>query len=180
MRQTEITCETSAGQPSGHVMFQAAFLYVVITEIVRTLNRKDFNYKIHVKILAWIFYVCILLCVGLSRMYFGCHFLHQCMFGASLGQLQTSYIIDSPTRLNKFYNASKKRWLLIASLMVLAVVGLYFVQKLVGIDPQWTIKMVSTFLACIVNHIALIYFNRPSNGVKIRCLYHPKLHLYFH
>lgn len=145
IRQTEITCETSAGSPSGHVMFQAAFLYVIITELVKKLEHRNVGYQKQIKFGAWLFYMTVLLMVGLSRMYFGCHFLHQCIFGASLGQLQTSYILDSPSRLAKLLNAKKTTMFKIGFLMIVAVFGLYFSQKLMGVDPQWTIKTVRTY-----------------------------------
>lgn len=123
-------------------MFQAAFLYVVITETVKKLEHLNVGYKKHIKLVAWLFYVTVLLMVGLSRMYFGCHFLHQCIFGATLGQLLTSYIVDSPSRFARYVNADKTTMLKIGYIMIVILGGIYFTQKFMGGDPQWTIKMV--------------------------------------
>lgn len=40
LRQTNLTCETTPGCPSGHSIAAAAVLYVICTEIINYLSQK--------------------------------------------------------------------------------------------------------------------------------------------
>ncbi|KAG4076419.1 hypothetical protein HA402_005862 [Bradysia odoriphaga] len=153
LRQTEITCESSPGNPSGHVLFQAAFLYVVITELMTQLHQKHMLTKKSSNILGWIIYLCLINMVALSRMYFACHFFHQCLLGAILGHFIARYMIRNTTTMDKVYSYGKSQMLAIGVIVAIAAVGIFFGQKLCGRDPFWSIK---------------IAFNRCENPLFLR------------
>lgn len=142
-----VTCETSAGSPSGHVMFQAALFYVIFTELFIIAGRKfPPQHQNKIKLVGWTIYGMILTLVGSSRMYFGCHFFHQCIFGAILGYLQTRCLIGRGGVLNQVVSARKWPAFKIWFSMILMALIVYFWQLLLGVDPMWTIRIVSIYL----------------------------------
>ncbi|KAJ6628037.1 Glucose-6-phosphatase catalytic subunit 1, partial [Pseudolycoriella hygida] len=141
LRQTEITCETSSGNPSGHVMFQAAFLYLILTELMNQLHRRKCFTKKTSKILGWFVYLCLINMVALSRMYFACHFFHQCLLGAILGHFIARYTVRNTAGMEKMYEFSKLRMLAIGIIVAATAASVFFGQKLFGRDPLWSIKI---------------------------------------
>lgn len=140
MRQTELTCETSAGNPSGHVMFQAAFLYVIVSELLKIAQTR-YSAKTS-SFIGWGTYCTVLLLVGVSRMYFGCHFCHQCIVGGTLGYLQTNYIMSKSNILNDLCAARKFAMLKVGASMFLVALIVHFTHIILGLDPLWTIRIV--------------------------------------
>lgn len=127
----------------GHVMFQAAFLYVVITELMNQLHRNQILTRKTGNILGWIIYLCALNLVALSRMYFACHFFHQCLLGAIFGHFIARYTIRNTATMDKVYGFTKGQMLAIGIVVAVICTSVFFGQKLVGRDPLWSIKIVS-------------------------------------
>lgn len=93
-------------------------------------------------ILGWIIYLCLINMVALSRMYFACHFFHQCLLGAILGHFIARYTIRNTATMNEIYSYSKLQMLAIGVTIAITAIGVFYGQKLVGRDPLWSIKIV--------------------------------------
>lgn len=74
-------------------------------------------------------------------MYFGCHFLHQCIAGIVIG-IYISKKVTTEEMMDRILNIKKKRAILIVFIMAILVVVFYWIQKLFGVDPQWSIRIV--------------------------------------
>lgn len=122
-------------------MFQAAFLYIVITELMNQLYKGQVLTKKTSNIVGWIIYLCLINMVALSRMYFACHFFHQCLIGAILGHFIARYTIRF-TVMEKLYGFNKIQMLAIGIIVALTATCVFFGQKLFGLDPLWSIKIV--------------------------------------
>lgn len=124
-------------------MFQAAFLYMVLTECMNQLNKRQILTKKSINIICWFFYLGLLNMVTLSRMYFACHFFHQCLLGAILGYFMARYAVRNTDFMDKLYGFNKTQMLAIGVGIAVLSTSLYFGQKLFNIDPLWSIKIVS-------------------------------------
>lgn len=139
-RQTHLTCETSAGNPSGHVMFTAAIFYVGMTNILYTTNwyRRS---GVITKYCIWNIFVAALALVTVSRVYFAAHFLHQCIFGAGLGVL-IGYWLQRPDIHRRLTEMSMKKsfslWIAMLLLATIVFCGHFLLDK----DPHWSIRKV--------------------------------------
>lgn len=147
LRQTDITCETGAGSPSGHVMGATALIYVFIqwltcwvSDIIPPNKRK---FKAAVNIFLWMVYLIIVCLVTLSRVNIAAHFLHQCFLGAIIGLLTSMLLVKDAkwTLWRKIYAFSKWKMTLLALLGTLLTVGCYFLHQVLGLDPGWSIKL---------------------------------------
>ncbi|XP_055543847.1 glucose-6-phosphatase 3 isoform X1 [Wyeomyia smithii] len=134
--QNEYTCEPSPGNPSGHLMTSTTYLYVIFS----VLEEAGFQYGKSAVVTLRICYYAILLFISISRMYFGCHFLHQCIFGIVFGVALTKLTmsLSFEKHLTKL---TRKRRMAYFCLICLILLAVYWGQKLVGIDPQWSVKM---------------------------------------
>lgn len=141
VRQTYLTCETTAGNPSGHVMFTASILFFVIRTIFyqspwfrRYLN-KPFKYFL------WNVYVGILGFVSISRMFFACHFFHQCVLGSCFGITISQFL--QHRKINRFLTGMHR---ITASLLGFAIlilcISVYYAHFIIARDPQWAVKKV--------------------------------------
>lgn len=81
-------------------------------------------------------------------MYFGCHFLHQCIAGIVIG-IYISKKVTTEEMMDRILNIKKKRAILIVFIMAILVVVFYWIQKLFGVDPQWSIRIVGFQWLCI-------------------------------
>lgn len=140
--QTYLTCEPSAGNPSGHVMVTTTVLFVILQSC---LERKQlFQKEIFNQILrtfAWLAFILILCATTITRMFFGCHFFHQCFIGLCCG------ITISQSLKNEWLNKclmelGKCKALIIAIGIGLFMAGVYFMHFLIGVDPQWAVRKV--------------------------------------
>ncbi|CAH1401591.1 unnamed protein product [Nezara viridula] len=147
LRQTDITCETGAGSPSGHVMGAAALSYVFLrwltcwmSEIVPP-NKKRFRNA--VRIFLWMVYLIIVCLVTLSRVNIAAHFIHQCLLGAIIGLLISMLLVKDAkwTLCRKFFSLSKWKMILLAFLGTSVAVACYFLHQVLGLDPGWSIKL---------------------------------------
>lgn len=129
---------------AGHVMFQAAFLCIVLSELMNQLYRRRVLTRKISNITGWFVYLCLINMVALSRMYFGCHFFHQCLLGAILGYFIARYTIRNSDVMDKVYSYNKMRMLAIGTIIAVTAACVFHGQKLFGRDPLWSIKIVST------------------------------------
>lgn len=124
-------------------MFQAAFLCIVLSELMNQLYRRRILSRKSSNILGWFVYLCLINMVALSRMYFACHFFHQCLLGAILGHFIARYTIRNADKMDKVYGFNKMQMLAIGVLVAVTAACVFFGQKLFGRDPLWSIKIVS-------------------------------------
>lgn len=138
--QTERTCETSAGSPSGHLMLAACFLHVIYDEInSRIHNSPSISHKVKLKILNKFGLVVILAVTAVSRMYFAAHFLHQCILGGVIGIIVS--IIMTRGLSEKFAKLEKRIWLTIVVWMVISVLAIYWAHKLLSGNPMKAVQL---------------------------------------
>lgn len=83
VQQFASTCETGPGSPSGHAMVTAAVWWIVISVMSRALKSKTNSPLIAT--VPYLFYVALLVAVGLSRVYILAHFPHQVLVGCITG-----------------------------------------------------------------------------------------------
>ncbi|XP_062551367.1 glucose-6-phosphatase 2 isoform X1 [Armigeres subalbatus] len=134
--QNELTCEPSPGNPSGHLMTSTTYLYVIFS----VLEEAGIQYGRTVVVTLRACYYLSLLLISVSRMYFGCHFLHQCIIGILLGVVMTKLTMS--LSFEKYLTKlTRKRRLGYCCLICLVLLGVYWGQKLFGVDPQWSVKM---------------------------------------
>lgn len=140
LRQTYLTCETSSGSPSGHSMLFATILFVAMQDALHTMPwyRAASN---TVKYCTWNIFISLLTLVAISRMYFACHFLHQCLFGVVIG-VSIGHIIRQPHLQRQLIDMRTLDALVIGIALVLLTVVVYFGQILLQIDPQWSVRKV--------------------------------------
>lgn len=154
LRQTVLTCETSAGNPSGHVMLNAAYLYVFVYFMLESpMAKRRFNdaQRRWLRPLCWLVYVTFVGLVATSRMYYGCHYMHQCVLGAALGYgLCRSLLHKPPGQAGpgtepavRLLSSDGRRLALLGAAMAAVAVVTWCVQVLLQVDPMWSIHMVS-------------------------------------
>lgn len=139
VRQTYLTCETTSGNPSGHVMFTASILYFIIKAIFyqspwfrRYLN-KPFKFFV------WNIYLGILGLISISRMFFACHFFHQCVLGSCFG-ITISHFLQL-RRVNRFLTEIHRIKAFVLGLaIVIFTISFYFAHYIIAQDPLWTVK----------------------------------------
>uniref|UniRef100_A0A8D8GF36 Glucose-6-phosphatase n=2 Tax=Culex pipiens TaxID=7175 RepID=A0A8D8GF36_CULPI len=135
--QNELTCEPSPGNPSGHLMTSTTYLYVIFSVLEEAAVLRHGK---PVVISLRVCYYFSLLLISISRMYFGCHFLHQCIFGILAGVLLTK--VTMSLSFEKYLTKlTRRRRLAYCCLICLLLLGIYWGQKLFGVDPQWPVKM---------------------------------------
>ncbi|XP_065352934.1 glucose-6-phosphatase 2 [Cloeon dipterum] len=140
LRQTPLTCETGPGNPSGHVMSYASICLILVFAINR-LSKQKLSLALH-QILAaaiWGFFALSLVMVSLSRLYVAAHFPHQCVLGAVIG-IFIGYQVEvlSPWWLT---DCSRKKLLKGAAMMIVLAFAAYWMQRLLGVNPQWSVKL---------------------------------------
>lgn len=150
VRQTYLTCETTSGNPSGHVMFTASILYFIIKTIFyqspwfrRYLN-KPFKFFL------WNIYLAILGLISISRMFFACHFFHQCVLGSCFG-ITISHFLQL-RRVNRFLTEIHRiKGFILGLAIVIFTISFYFAHYIIAQDPLWTVKKVIFFIILTQN-----------------------------
>lgn len=145
MRQTQHSCETTPGCPSGHTMVNAALMYVVVVELLQSQKHRSAKSFHILKIICWIMFSVHVMLVSTSRMYFGCHFLHQCVLGVALGMVCTKYMLGPAGMVHWILRANVSKLCLVTTALVSTAFAIYFGHILIGADPLWSIRMVSLF-----------------------------------
>lgn len=143
LRQTYLTCETSAGNPSSHVMVLAAILCTASQEVLQTFQwyRNAGNI---LRCFIWNIFILLLAIITMSRIYFACHFLHQCILGAALG-VSLSKLLRRPNINKKLTEANLKKSIAFGAIVIVMTLAIYFGQLLLEIDPLWTIRKVMCY-----------------------------------
>lgn len=137
--QTERTCETSPGSPSGHMMVAGAFIHLIYDEINRQIERKAEN-NIKLRILNRFAFITILTITAVSRMYFAAHFLHQCLFGCILGII-ISILINRSDNFEEISNVNKSKWFKITILMSVTTTVIFWLHKLISGNPMNSVHL---------------------------------------
>lgn len=165
-------------------MFTASILFFVIKTIFyqspwcrRYLN-KPFKYFL------WNIYVGILGLISISRMFFACHFFHQCVFGSCFG-ITISHILQKP-KVNRFLTElGRIKAFMLGMAIVIFSISIYFAHYVIAQDPLWTVKKVVIWFAFKhkktkaiypVNIISLVFSSqiRLSIGAKIHIISNQK------
>lgn len=145
LKQTTHTCETGAGSPSGHVMHATIIGFVLARWIIAKYESRSRFPRPNAgsfKTIVWTLYSAILMAVGLSRMYIAAHFPHQCILGACLGIPLASILTGKRSAVCRWWkNAGRVKLLLVAFSMIGLAFGGYWLQKAIGVDPQWSVKL---------------------------------------
>lgn len=153
--QTERTCETSPGSPSGHMMIGAGFLFISLITVEKLIVRNFRSNGIRriLRYLARIAFAAFLIVLALSRMYFSTHFLHQCILGAVFGICITEAVVFTKLT-DKIQLMQKSSWFKCALLMSAGVGASYWIVKAIYGNPMESVHLVKTnesFEFCMIN-----------------------------
>ncbi|XP_014245848.1 glucose-6-phosphatase 3 [Cimex lectularius] len=147
LRQSELTCETGPGSPSGHVMCCAALQYVFLHWLIVWCNESFTNewakYKNPILGFFWIVYISLIVLIAVARVNIAAHFPHQCIFGATLGYLLANFLIDDPEWgvSHGLLKLPKTKMFALAVFFSLLSGCVYGAHLLLGYDPGWSIKL---------------------------------------
>ncbi|KAF7668189.1 hypothetical protein LDENG_00028560 [Lucifuga dentata] len=83
VHQVSATCETGPGSPSGHAMVTAAVWWVAASSLWSFLYSR--THSVLLAAIPYLFYVVLLVVVGLSRIFILAHFPHQVIAGVIIG-----------------------------------------------------------------------------------------------
>lgn len=159
IRRTQYSCEATPGCPSGHTMFNAALMYVALFELLENQKprRSEKTFR-NLQIFCWTLFSMHLTLVSMSRMYFGCHFLHQCVLGVALGIACSKYMLGPSGIVNWLLNAEKWKLFAIAGALCLIVFGVFIGYHLLGFDPLWAIRKVRVQLEIQIKYLRYYIF----------------------
>lgn len=122
-------------------MFSAALLFCVIKSIFyqsawfRRHSSKLFKYFI------WNIYAFLLGLISISRMYFACHFFHQCVTGIGFGIIISQFL--QHRKINHcIMEMHRKSTFLIGLCALLLCISIYYAHFLLSHDPHWAVKKV--------------------------------------
>ncbi|XP_046887858.1 glucose-6-phosphatase 3 [Hypomesus transpacificus] len=83
VNQFASTCETGPGSPSGHAMVTAAVWWVMVSSLGSRLYSR--THSVLIAAVPYLFYLLLLVAVGLSRIFILAHFPHQVIVGSLTG-----------------------------------------------------------------------------------------------
>ncbi|KDR10618.1 Glucose-6-phosphatase 2 [Zootermopsis nevadensis] len=147
LRQTPLTCETGPGSPSGHVQGASSLMYVVLQHVIRTFivssKKMDGSMKRYVRVTLWTLYTLLMILVSISRLYTATHFPHQTLLGLVAGLFTAWLFIEEGqyTLTERWRSASRLQMLLGGVAMIAVSFGAYWLQRLLGVDPQWSVRL---------------------------------------
>lgn len=141
--QNDLTCEASPGSPSDHITFITAVLFVLSNWILKRFSGN--NQWTWVKAVfgcaLWQFTFTIpMVVVIMAKLFSASNFLHQLIIGFLLG-IFIGKSVSNTQATSMCYNFS--RWTrnrLILGMLLFDFAG-YWIQRLMDIDPQWSVKM---------------------------------------
>lgn len=140
--QNDLTCEASPGSPSDHVTFIAAVLFVWSNWLLKRFSANQWTFgKAFFGCILWQFTFTIpMVVVIMSKLMAASNFLHQLILGFLLG-IFIGKCVTTTEASSACYNFSKwTRNRLILGMLLFDFAG-YWVQRLMDIDPQWSVKM---------------------------------------
>ncbi|XP_069703574.1 glucose-6-phosphatase 2 isoform X2 [Periplaneta americana] len=144
LRQTPLTCETGPGSPSGHVQGASALMYVVLQHVLRaSKGRLSDGRRRYLAMTLWMLYMILMVLVGASRLYTATHFPHQTLLGLVAGVATAWLFVDEGqcTLTERWRSASRPKMLLASVVMIAVSFGAYWLQRLMGVDPQWSVRL---------------------------------------
>lgn len=141
--QTERTCETSPGSPSGHMMIGAGFLFMSLVTIEKLIvrNFQSTASRCILRYLARLLFGAFLIVLAVSRMYFATHFLHQCVLGAVFGICITEAVIFTKLT-DKIQLMPKTSWFNTGFFMTAGVGASYWIVKYFYGNPMESVHLV--------------------------------------
>lgn len=147
--QTERTCETSPGSPSGHMMIGAGFLFINLITVEKLIVRNFTSNAIRrvLRYLARLAFAAFLIVLAFSRMYFATHFLHQLVLGAVYGICVTEAVVFTKLT-DKIQLMRKISWFKCAFLMGVGVAASYWIVKYFHGSPMESVHLVSDDVEC--------------------------------
>lgn len=96
------------------------------------------------KYLVWNIYVSILGLVSISRIYFACHFFHQCVFGICFGVGISQFLQNR--RVNRSLTEwRRKKALLLGFGVLILSISIYYSHFIISHDPHWAVRKVILF-----------------------------------
>lgn len=134
VQQFASTCETGPGSPSGHAMVTAAVWWIVVSAVGRAIQSK--TNRALITAVPYLFYVALLVAVGLSRIYILAHFPHQvvagCITGLILGVVLGQRVPEACTLL--FFCK-------ISFGLLLGTFLFHGALQQIGVDLSWSISL---------------------------------------
>ena len=91
VHQTEITCETGPGSPSGHLMENYAMFYILADFIT---GLPDLRTKLWISRTVWAAFYVLIGLLFVSRTYCSAHFPDQCVLGIICGKSDGLYSVS--------------------------------------------------------------------------------------
>ncbi|XP_035468288.2 glucose-6-phosphatase 3 [Scophthalmus maximus] len=134
VHQFSSTCETGPGSPSGHAMVTAAVWWVVVSSLGSFLYSR--THSVVLSVSPYLFYVSMLLAIGLSRIFILAHFPHQVVAGSITGFILGVVLnrrVPEGRPLLFFFGCSVA--------MVLGALLLHAALQQLGIDLSWSIAL---------------------------------------
>ncbi|XP_055387092.1 glucose-6-phosphatase catalytic subunit 1 [Condylostylus longicornis] len=127
--QHRLTCETTSGIPSGHSAAIVALSYLILAYLSSGYRNL-------------IYFPLGILCLimFMSRIYFGCHFLHQCIIGGMIAYGGIKYILE-PQMWQFLLETGKKFHIIILIATGLFTLWSYVIMMYTNIDPHWSVRM---------------------------------------
>lgn len=139
--QTERTCETSPGSPSGHMMMAGCFMYLVYDEINLQIDKNvAFGKSIIWKIINRTFLLLILTATAISRMYFSNHFLHQCILGCMTGMV-VAIVMTKGNISAIILKFERQMWISTVLSMIISVFAIFWTHKLISGNPMASVHL---------------------------------------
>ncbi|XP_068438741.1 glucose-6-phosphatase 3 [Clinocottus analis] len=134
VHQFSATCETGPGSPSGHAMVTAAVWWIVVSSLGSFLYSR--TRSVTLSAAPYLFYLVMLLTVGLSRIFILAHFPHQVVTGSITGFFLGVFLSRRvPDHRSLLFFFSLSTGLLLGTVLLHA--GLQWL----GIDLSWSIAL---------------------------------------
>lgn len=142
LSQTEISCETGPGNPSGHVMINVVTYLTFLHLMLSCLNHVSQPVKLVARRMLWNVVLVMTAIMITSRVYILAHFPHQCILAVLFGYVVYHF---SSTRI-----ASGKwnlRWKILVAFAIPVSSLLLYVngEKLLGFQLDWSLRLASKF-----------------------------------
>ncbi|XP_029953925.1 glucose-6-phosphatase 3 [Salarias fasciatus] len=134
VQQFSSTCETGPGSPSGHAMVTAAVWWVVLSSLGSFLYAR--SRSVVLSSAPYLFYLVLLVSVGLSRIFILAHFPHQVVAGSITGFVLGVVLnrrVPEGRPLSFFFGISVG--------LLLAALALHAGLQQLGIDLSWSIAL---------------------------------------
>ncbi len=145
--QTEVSCETGLGNPSGHVMINLviglAFVTLIRDHLVQHWEDSNPLKIVTNRLLKNVFYVWTGVVVA-SRIFISAHFPHQCFLAIGFGYL--CFNLGFRNGKSSWTNWRSHVLILVSLSFLLSALGVYLnLEQVFGFDPDWSIELARKF-----------------------------------